>query len=148
MPFLMETDFLLALISKGDKHHDEVVELLDRFVGEFFLSPYSLIELDLLLKSGEIAVTGFKDFYILIGRVLKFRRIGSLPIKPSYQGEAWSLRDQYKWLTYFDSLHAAVAVTENLELISYDKKYRKVKELTYNHPSKYLREKSNRPSGL
>ncbi|MEX2751096.1 MAG: hypothetical protein Q6366_004330, partial [Candidatus Freyarchaeota archaeon] len=54
--FIVETDILLALISREDKHHTEVVKLLDKFAGEIQLSPYSLIELDLLLKSGEIIV--------------------------------------------------------------------------------------------
>ena len=50
VPILIETDILLALISPEDKHHVEIIKLLDNFVGELQLSPYSLMELDLLLK--------------------------------------------------------------------------------------------------
>ncbi|MGQ9723380.1 MAG: hypothetical protein ACUVXA_18910 [Candidatus Jordarchaeum sp.] len=56
MPFLIETDILLALTSPEDRHHIEAIKLLDKFIGEIQLSPYSLIELDLLLKSGEISL--------------------------------------------------------------------------------------------
>jgi predicted nucleic acid-binding protein len=57
-------------------------------------------------------------------------------IKPAYHGEAWELREKYKGLTYFESLHVAVGVIENLELLSYDKEYAKIGELTYTHPNK------------
>ncbi len=138
MPFLIETDILLALISPEDKHHGGVIKLLGKFVGEIQLSPYSLMELDLLLKSGEIVITEIKTFYTLISKVLKYRQIGLLKIQPTYHGEAWELREKYKVLSYFDSLHAAVGIIENLELLSYDKEYDKVDELTYTHPKKYI----------
>ncbi|MEX2724044.1 MAG: PIN domain-containing protein [Candidatus Freyarchaeota archaeon] len=137
--FIVETDIILALISREDKHHTEVVKLLDKFAGEIQLSPYSLIELDLLLKSGEIIVAENKTFYSLVGKVLKYRQIGLSAIKPEYHGKAWELREKYnKELTYFDSLHAAVGLMENLELLSYDKKYAKIEGLKYAPPSKYL----------
>nr|MDO8082057.1 PIN domain-containing protein [Candidatus Freyarchaeota archaeon] len=135
--FLIETDILLALISPEDKHHAEVITLLDKFAGEIQLSPYSLIELDLLLKSREVIIAETKTFYALIDKVLKYRQIGLSSIKPAYHGEAWELREKYKELTYFDSLHAAVGVMENLELLSYDKEYAKIERLTYTHPNKY-----------
>ncbi|MBS7251513.1 MAG: PIN domain-containing protein [Candidatus Freyarchaeota archaeon] len=136
--FIVETDILLALISREDKHHTEVVKLLDKFAGEIQLSPYSLIELDLLLKSEEIIVAESKTFYSLVGKVLKYRQIGLSEIKPEYHGKAWELREKNKELTYFDSLHAAVGLMENLELVSYDKEYTKIEGLKYSPPNKYL----------
>jgi len=59
-------------------------------------------------------------------------------IKPEYHHEAFKLREKYELLTYFDSLHAAVGIVENLEMVSYDRAYVKLTELKYNHPSKYV----------
>ena len=52
-----------------------------------------------------------------------------------YHGEAFGLREKHENLGYFDSLHAAVAMVESLELVSYDKEYRKIVNLSYQHPS-------------
>lgn len=135
---LIETDILLALISREDKHHIEAVTLLDGILGNSRLSPYALIELDLLLRSGEIVVREVMSFYTTLSIFLTYRNIALLSVKPVYHGEAHELREKYKELTYFDSLHAAVGIIENMELLSYDKGYRKVRELKYTHPRKYL----------
>lgn len=129
---------LLALISPGDKHHAEAIRLLDRFLGDSRLSPYSLMELDLLLRSGEIVVEEVKAFYTTLSKLFKYREISSLPDKPIYHGEAHELRRKYNKLTYFDSLHASVGITENLELVSYDKIYEDIVELECTHPKNYI----------
>ena len=129
---------MLALISPGDKHHAEAARLLDTFLGDSRLSPYSLIELNLLLRCGEIVVREVKTFYTTLNKLFKYREISSLPAEPIYHGEAHELRKKYSELTYFNSLHAAVGITENLELVSYDKEYAKIEELEYNHPNKYI----------
>lgn len=116
-----------------------MIRLLDKFLGDTKISPYSLIELDLLLKSKEIIVKEVKTFYETLSDLFEYREIGSLSTKPQYHGEAHDLRNKYERLTYFDSLHAAVAMIENLELVSYDKEYGKVRELKYKHPEKYAR---------
>ena len=136
---MIETDILLALISPEDKHHTEVIGLLDKLRGDVTLSPYSLVELDLLLRSGEIVVEEVKDFYDVLGDLLDFREINTLPTKPMYHGKAFGLREKHENLGYFDSLHAAVAMVESLELVSYDKEYRKIMNLSYQHPSAHHR---------
>ncbi|MEM2849380.1 MAG: PIN domain-containing protein [Candidatus Bathyarchaeia archaeon] len=52
--------------------------------------------------------------------------------------EAFKLRSKYKTLTYFDSLHAAVAIVEDLEVVSYDRTYADLAEDRYIHPEKYV----------
>jgi predicted nucleic acid-binding protein len=138
---LIETDILLAIISAEDKHHDEAIRLLDSLRGGVSLCPYSLIELDLLLRSGEIVVTDTEAFYEGLGNLLDFREISTLPVKPRYHGKAFRLRERYENLTYFDSLHAAVATVEDLELLSYDREYGKVIGLNHRHPGKYFSRK-------
>jgi len=128
----------LALISPKDRHHADVVKLLDSLRGEVKISPYSFIELNLLLRSGEIVVKEVTAFYNVLSELLKYREITTFQIKPEYHSEAFKLREKYKLLTYFDSLHAAVGIVENLEMVSYDKEYAKLTELNYSHPDKYV----------
>jgi predicted nucleic acid-binding protein len=135
---LIETDILLALISVEDKHHAEAIGLLDKLRGDVSLSPYSLVELDLLLRSREIVVKDVKAFYDSLGDLLDFREISTLSTKPKYHGEAFGLRKTYGNLSYFDSLHASVGIVEDIEVVSYNKEYAKAIELKYNHPDKYL----------
>jgi len=49
----------------------------------------------------------------------------------------FKLREKYTSLTYFDSLHAAVGIVENLKMVSYDREYAKLTELEYSYPAKY-----------
>jgi len=114
-----------------------VIKLLDNFLGEVKISPYSLMELNLLLKSKKIIVKEVTAFYNALSDLLKYREISTFPIKPEYHCEAFRLREKHKFLTYFDSLHAAVGIVESLEIVSYDKKYAKIAELKYSHPNKY-----------
>ena len=135
---MIETDVLLALISPEDKHHAEAIELLDKLRGEVAMSPFSLMELDLLLRSGEIVVKEVEAFYDALGDLFDFREVEILPTKPRYHGEAFGLRKRHENLKYFDSLHAAVAVVEDLELVSYDKEYEKVTGLNHSHPREHV----------
>ena len=129
---------MIALISPKDRHHVDVVGLLDGLLGEVKISPYSLIELNLLLKSGEIIVKKVTDFYYALSELLKYREISTFPTKPEYHREAFRLREKYEFLTYFDSLHAAVGIVENLEIVSYDRKYAEIIELKYSNPANYI----------
>ncbi len=66
---LIETDILMAVASKEDRYHEEAVNLLRR--KGLKLSPYSLLELDLLIKSGEIDVD-VGQFYRGLSELLKY----------------------------------------------------------------------------
>lgn len=133
----METDLLLVLISAEDRRHEETKRLLDKFHGDIKISPYSLIEFDLLLKSGEIVVKEIPTFYDVLNELFEYADIVTFPTKPNYHNEAFKLRKKYGNLTYFDGLHAAVGIVENLELVSYDKEYTKITELKHKHPAQY-----------
>ena len=90
------------------------------------------------MKSEEIVVKEVEAFYSLLSDLIRYRDVGLLPTKPIYHGEAYRLRQKYKSLTYFDSLHASVGIIESLELVSYDKEYAKIRELKHTHPDKYI----------
>ncbi|RLF18430.1 MAG: hypothetical protein DRZ82_08210 [Thermoprotei archaeon] len=132
---VIETDMIVALASESDKHHHEARTLL-RKLSNIKLSPYSLIELDLLLASGNIVVKA-KLFYEALKSVLAYYNISVLKPDPLHFAVAWNFRKKYG-LTFFDSLHAAVAVRENDMLVSFDRKYSIVKELKYVHPLSLL----------
>lgn len=135
---LVETDVLVALVSKGDRHHGEAVRLLDRFEGETLLSPYALIELNLLVRSSEITVSDVGAFYTALSSLLEYRAVSFLSSKPLYHAKAYELRRKYKRLTYFDSLHAAASIIEEAELRSYDRIYANIATLKYNPPDKHI----------
>lgn len=131
-------NYLLALISMSDRHHDEAKKLLESVDGELYLSPYSLTELDLLVRAKEIIFTEAKAFYTSLSDLLDYYDVGLLRPKPAYHGEAYELRSRYSALTYFGSLHAAVGIIEGLRLVSYDQEYEKVKTLNYSRPKASL----------
>ena len=130
---LIETDVLIAALDADDPHNAEARKIITEL--KVALSPYTLIELDLLIRSGKVAVANYRMFWEKMGETLNLYRIKVLPPRPKYHSKAEELRRQYG-LTYFDSLHAAVAITSNMQLVSYDHKaYSKIKGLRYLHPS-------------
>jgi len=136
---IIETDILVALASREDKHHLEAKEVLEK-ADSVSLSPYSLFELDLLIASGVIKVEP-TAFYRALADVLSYFEITILRPEPSHLATAWELRNKYG-LSFFDSLHAAVAIEERDILVSYDRAYSSVKELTYIRPADLLADRS------
>ncbi len=132
---VIETDILIALASKTDVHHGEVRRLLEKLT-TVRLSPYSLIELDLLITSQSLTVK-LPDFYNTLKTTLAYYGVITLTPHPEHFEKAWILRRKYG-LTFFDSLHAAAAVREGDVLVSFDRKYGNVKELKYKHPFSLL----------
>ncbi len=130
---IVETDFIVAVSSASDARHDETVRILRRNAGKLKLSPYTLIELDLLVKSGRLIVN-LPAYYESLSKLLEFYGISLVEPNPVHLAIAWELRRKYA-LTYFDSLHAAVAIAAGEPLASYDEIYRRVKELKHIHPS-------------
>jgi predicted nucleic acid-binding protein len=115
---IIETDVILALVSRSDKHHREAIEII-KSVKPLKVSPYALTELDLLIMSGRLEVK-IPSFYEAFGKTLSYYDIEVVKQDPKHLAKGWELREKYS-LTYFDSLHASTAVIENETLISYDK---------------------------
>jgi len=130
---IIETDIVIALASKKDVHHNEVKKLLEKV--NVLLSPYTLIELDLIILSGNLVVK-IPDFYDALNDTFRYYNVSILPPDTSHLNTAWLIREKYG-LTFFDSLHAATALERKDILISYDKRYAVVKNLKYVHPSSY-----------
>ena len=135
--FLIETDVLVASLDRADPRHEEARSTFFR-IKNIALLPYSLIELDLLIRSGNIKVKDYVAFWRKLEVVLNYYRVAIVKPSPLHLAEAGRIRSEYG-LTYFDSLHCAVAIIERMVLISYDRRaYEGVINLTYSHPAEVL----------
>jgi predicted nucleic acid-binding protein len=130
--YLIETDTILAAASPTDKHHGTALRVL-RGARPLLLSPYSLVELDLLISSSRFRVV-LPDFYWALENLLAYYSVGILQPQPRHLSKALALRAEYG-LSYFDSLHAAVALSTGATLVSFDRRYAGVRGLAYLHPS-------------
>lgn len=131
---LVELDFLIALVRSEDRRHGEVVKILETHRGSLSLSPYSLVELDLLIWSDNFKVKEPARFFILLRDVVSYYDVNIVNPSAIHVAEAYRLRVDYK-LTSFDSLHGATSMVEDLPLLSYDRSYEEIEGLKYVHPS-------------
>lgn len=126
---LLETGFLVSLNPK-DRNHEWAVNLLERARKreiKVFISPASLIELSLILKSKGLSDEGVSRVFTAMDSLIKrYAR----PTFPDLTFETVScaakLRNEYPHLSFFDSLHAAVALMEDLEYYDLDEAIRDV----------------------
>lgn len=73
-------------------------------------------------------------FFKLLGEVVSYYGLNTVKPSAAHVAEAYRLKIDYK-LTFFDSLHGATSIIEDIPLLSYDRSYEKVKGLKYIHPS-------------
>ncbi|ABM80530.1 type II toxin-antitoxin system VapC family toxin [Hyperthermus butylicus] len=129
---LLETGFLLAL-NPNDKNHQWALEVLARAKRgelEICISPAALVEVSLILRS-----QGVSDD--VIAEVLRTMDDAiSLYTRPQYcsltlrhLSYAAELRTKYQNLTFFDSIHAAIAIIDKLAYIDLDPIVRDVVKL-------------------
>jgi len=137
MRWMMETDLIISAIFKGDPNHDLSKRVLEG-IRRFILSPYTLMELDLLIRSGNIEVEDYPAFWSSFEEFLEQYGIGLIPMEPSHFAEAERIRITYD-LSYFDSLHAAAAMNTGVPLISYDRSYSEIEGLDHLLPSDLTR---------
>ncbi len=129
MRILVETGFLLALNPKN-KHHRWALNILEKArSGEFTLciSPVAPIELSLILKS---KAYGEKEILQVLSAMNIIIRRYTRPYYPSLGLEhimyASELRMKYHELTFFDSLHASIALLYNLTYYDLDEVIKEV----------------------
>jgi len=136
---LIETDILYALFDLFDAHHDAALNPFEQVrEGKLraSLSSLSLLELELLIRSGDILIKGkkateeevkewFKDLCI----ALKQYNISLESIECEDLALSAELRSKYN-LSFFDSHYAAQALRRGLGLISMDKAYDRVQGLS------------------
>lgn len=113
---LAETDFLIALINREDPLHEAAERALERF--SILLSPYSLVELDLLVLSGRIEVEDPSEFLRDVARELRLRGVAVAQTRAEVHARASELRS--RGMGYFDSLHQALAELMGVPILSAD----------------------------
>jgi predicted nucleic acid-binding protein len=130
MPFMIESDFIIALSRINDQYHGHARKIISSG-DKLLLSPYSLIEINLGSRSVEGDI---KEFMSTLKKVVEgYENLQQIPDKPGYHAKAAQLEQEYG-LSFFDSLHAAVAIEEGYTMMSADSKYRGIKGLRSINP--------------
>ena len=72
------------------------------------LSPFSLLEVNLLARAGKLEILNFGDFARDLNALLDASSIRTLSDRAEYHSEARRFESEFN-LTFFDSLHGAVS---------------------------------------
>ena len=121
---LVETGFLLAL-NPRDVYHSWALNILEnarrkQFI--LYISPVASIELSLIMKSRGYFDQDIMQVLDAVDAVIKryiTPRYPTLEIK--HLSYAAKLRVKYPELTFFDSIHASIAICNDLVYIDLDK---------------------------
>lgn len=126
---LVETGFMLAL-NPRDKHHEWAMRVLEEARSReilLYISPVAPVELSLIMRAkgyGERDVArALNAVEAVVERYAKpqYPRVGLREL--AYAAE---LRAKYSELTFFDSIHAAVAIINDLTYYDLDQVIRDV----------------------
>jgi len=126
---VIELDMLIALVNRADKLHGVAVRIFNEIVngrlGNVVVPTSAYMEYELVLKSkGYSEDTVSSD----IEAFRRIRNLGEIPLTSEIIVKASELRRKY-YITYFDSLHAASALSHDKTIISTDRVYREISEL-------------------
>ncbi len=128
---LVETDFLFALRRK-DPLHKAAIKLLDeasRGTLKIHVSPSSSIEASLIMKAAGIDEEDVSKALRAMEEAIGIYTSPSFPILTlTHASLAAELRKKYD-LTFFDSIHASVALLENLTYVGNDERIRRAVKL-------------------
>ncbi len=126
---LLETGFLVSLNPK-DKNHEWAMDLLKRAKEReirIFLSPASLVELSLILKSKGLSEEGIsRALMAMESLITRYARPAFPDLTFEIVSGAAKLRMKYTQLSFFDSIHAATALTDDLEYYDLDEVIRDI----------------------
>lgn len=122
---LIETDVVIAAINPSDPSRNVAKKIIVE--NKLMLSPYSPLEMNLLVRAKRIKPINFKKFMEQLDSLVKRFEIRLLPDEPRYHGIADMLERKYR-LTFFDSLHASVALANKTPILSFDNSYDKIRE--------------------
>ena len=123
---LFETDVLLAAINPNDPFNSPAKKVMEQ--DALLLSPFSLLELNLLARAGKLEIKNFGDFARDLNALLDASSIRTLNDRAEYHSEAHRLESEFK-LTFFDSLHGAVSRVQKETIVSFDRTYDKLSKV-------------------
>ncbi len=147
---LIETDILYALMDIKDAHHKTAIKIFDMIKEKklnICVNPISLLELELLIRSGDILIDGeraseqetkswFDDFCI----ALKQHAIILESIDCEDFVISAHLRSEHN-LSFFDSHYAAHVKRTTGRIISMDKAYDRISEIVRIDPRSLVKVK-------
>ncbi len=122
---LIESDIILTAINPQDPSREVAKRVIVE--NKLLLSPYSPIEINLLVRAKKVRPINFKRFMEQLDSMIRRFEIKLLFDEPRYHGIASVLESKYD-LTFFDSLHASVALVNRTPIVSFDDSYDKVSE--------------------
>jgi predicted nucleic acid-binding protein len=118
---LVETGFLLAL-NPRDRNHKWAMGVLEDFRRRrvlLHISPVAPLELALILRSRKVSDNEIRRVLQALDTIVsRYGRPGYPPIDLKTAALAADLRSRHRELTFFDSMHAAVAIAN--DLVYYD----------------------------
>ena len=118
---LIETDTIYAFLNKNDIYHKYAYNIINKInegVLNVKISSACLIELQLIYKSKEIEY----EFETDLIELQRINNIDWATLDVSSSLTAIHLRKRYN-LSFFDSLHAGIAINLDKQIISQDKAY-------------------------
>ncbi len=126
---LVETDFLFSL-NPNDRHHRHARQLLQAAAkGQLraWLSPVAPIEASLILKSRGFTEDKVADILRSFRDAIQKYTIPAIPeLHVDHLAMAAELRHVHSSLTFFDSIHVAIALSSPFIYVSTDAEARKV----------------------
>lgn len=141
--YLIETDIIYSLLFRKDTHNRLAHQLLEKTLSEgvpIAVSTLALVELDLTTKSNPVVFSGPKtEVFERLTKNCRQYGVEELSISTADAIQSICFREKYG-LTFFDSYYAAQAHTTQCTLVSFDKVYSKVKEITHKTPEEILSE--------
>lgn len=139
---VIELDMLIGLVNSRDRLHRIASKFFDEVASgrleKVYIASSAYLEYELVLRSRGLDL---KTIYRDIESFRNIRNIEEAPLSSKVILKSIELRDRYG-LTFFDSLHAATAITLDRVIISTDKAYSRIKELKHIDPRKLFKEES------
>jgi len=130
---LVETDFLFGINPK-DKLHNYVLKITslhENNVIKCYVSSSAFVEFRTVLYSHGKKPNEVHEALLIITDFLRKRKIEEIPLRSEHVIIADYLRSKYPNLSFFDALHAGVALVEKITLVSYDTIYSQINEISW-----------------
>ena len=136
----IELDMLIAFVNKADRLHDIAVKFFEKIVSgkldNIVVPASAYIEYELVLRSrGYSSNTISSD----IDAFRRMKNLGEIPLTSEIIVNAIKLRSKHH-ITYFDSLHAASALSHDKTIISTDRVYKDIPKLKAMNPREALKQ--------
>ena len=120
---IFETDVLLAALNPKDPLNSPARKVIEQ--DALLLSPFSLLEVNLLARAGKLEILNFDDFARDLNALLDANSIRTLSDRAEYHSQARRFESEFN-LTFFDSLHGAVSKVQKETIVSFDRTYDKL----------------------